>query len=135
MLGKDYRLKARSASVSEVSQPEKKEVSDVRAADRNITQCLRAPDLETVLVDMFEFTGYFAILATSFKWLKHCSSAVNDMPVDLAAAALVLTGANFEGLTAPSRRNLLSELSDLCGHSGQQIIGSMAKLCNAYQGD
>ena len=85
------------------------------------------------MVDMFDHPGYFAILATAFRWLHRCPSAVDGVSAELAAVSLILTGANFEGLSARGRpRSLLIELSDYSGHSYKQIIGRMVLFCNEY---
>ena len=57
------------------------------------------------------------------------------MEPKVAAGSLVLAGANFEGLTPAWPRVLLTELSEHFGAPRAEIVGGMAKLCNAYGKD
>jgi hypothetical protein len=57
------------------------------------------------------------------------------MEPKIAAANLVLAVANFEGLTPAWPRVLLTELSEHFGVPRAEIVGGMAKLCNAYKKD
>ena len=77
--------------------------------------------------------------APAGRWLHKCPDAVGGLPPKLAAASLVLTGANYEGL-APAPEGgrppvLLAEPSEHFGHPSQEIIRGMALLCSAYGGD
>ena len=57
------------------------------------------------------------------------------MEPKIAAGSLVLAGANFEGMTPVRPRVLLKELSEHFGVPRAEIVGGMAKLCNAYKKD
>ena len=57
------------------------------------------------------------------------------MEPKVAAGSLVLAGANFEGLTPAWPRVLLTELSEHLGVPRAEVVGGMAKLCNAYGKD
>ena len=73
------------------------------------------------------------------RWLRKCPAAAGGVPPKLAAASLVLTGANYEGLTPAPKGGrppvLLAQLNEHFGHPSQEIIQGMAFLCNAYGGD
>jgi hypothetical protein len=133
-LGKDYRVQTRSSlPAAAASDPHENGLPQPQPGHAAVRERLRAPQLEALLVDMFDQPGYFAILATAFRWLHRCPSAVDGVSAELAAVSLILTGANFEGLSARGRpRSLLTELSDYSGHSCEQIIGRMVLFCNAY---
>jgi hypothetical protein len=57
------------------------------------------------------------------------------MEPKVAAGSLVLTGANFEGLTPAWPRVLLRELSQYFAVPRADIVAGMAKLCNTYAGE
>jgi hypothetical protein len=132
-LGKDYRAQPSSPPAVAASDPHENRSPQLQRGHAAVRERLRAPQLEALLVDMFDHPGYFAILATAFRWLHRCPSAVDGVSAELAAVSLILTGANFEGLSARGRpRSLLIELSDYSGHSYKQIIGRMVLFCNEY---
>ena len=73
------------------------------------------------------------------RWLLKCPAAVAGLAPKVAAAGLVLTGANFEGLTPVLKSGrpqaFLVELSEHFGLPRAEIVQGMALLCNAYGGD
>ena len=122
-------MKGRSSPLMAVADLEPDQNCSLQPRDAGVRERLRAPQLEALLVDVFDEPTYFAILATAFERLhrRRSAPAVDGVSAELAAASLILTGANFEGFSARSRpRNLLTELSDYSGHSCKQIVGAMA---------
>lgn len=69
------------------------------------------------------------------RWLLKCPAAVAGLPPHIAAASLVLAGANFEGIMPAWPQNLLTELTQLFGCERVDLARGMALLCNAYGDD
>ena len=93
---------------------------------------LRAKVLEDLLVGMFGAPTFFRILAVALSWLKDCS-CVQNMPVKVCAAALLMTGINFEG-AAPLRPCVpISHLADHFQVRKTTIVQCMASLCCSYR--
>jgi len=72
------------------------------------------------------------------RWLGGVPETVTGaFPPEILAAALILTGVNYEGFTpvpAGRRQNLLSQLSDLFGCERSDIVKCMLVLCTSYNG-
>jgi hypothetical protein len=93
---------------------------------------MRAKSLEDLLVGIFGETTYFRILAVALSWLEQCS-CILTMQANVCAAALVLTGINFEG-AAPLRPCVpISHLADHFQVHRRAIVQCMAALCNTYK--
>jgi hypothetical protein len=93
---------------------------------------LRAKVLEDLLVGMFGAPTFFRILAVALSWLKDCS-CVQNMPVKVCAAALLMTGINFEG-AAPLRPCVpIAHLADHFQVRKTTIVQCMASLCSSYR--
>jgi hypothetical protein len=93
---------------------------------------LRAKVLEDLLVGMFGAPTFFRILAVALSWVEQCA-CVQTMPVKVCAAALLLTGINFEG-AAPLRPCIpIAHLADHFQVRRTAIVESMALLCSSYR--
>ena len=90
-IGADAPVPASAATMPELSPPNGNVVALVRCE-------LRAKKLEDLLVVIFGEPTYFRILAVALSWLERCSCA-SALPVKVCAAALLLTGINFETTT------------------------------------
>ena len=95
---------------------------------------MRSKTLQDFLVGMFGEPTYFRILAVALSWLGQCS-CVPTMNVNVCAAALVLTGINFEG-AAPLRPCVpILRLADYFQVRRAEIVQNMATLRSSYKGE
>ena len=123
-IGADSPVPASAATVPELSPPNGNVVARVRHE-------MRAKNLEDLLVGIFGEPTYFRILAVALSWLERCSCA-SALPVKVCAAALLLTGINYEG-AAPLRPCVpMAHLADHFQVRRSAIVQSMATLCNDY---
>jgi hypothetical protein len=117
---------AASAAIDqELKTPGSETVAHVRNA-------MRAKTLEILLVDIFGEPTYFRIMAVALSWLERCP-CMSTLQVKVCAAALLLTGINFEG-AAPLRPCIpIAHLADHFQVSRKAIVQCMATLCSNYQ--
>jgi hypothetical protein len=93
---------------------------------------LRAKVLEDLLVGMFGAPTFFRILAVALSWSEQCA-CVQTMPVKVCAAALLLTGINFEGASPLRPCVPIAHLADHFQVRRTAIVQSMALLCSGYR--
>ena len=106
----------------DISAPSGDTVAQVRCE-------IRAKCLEDLLVGIFGKPTYFRILAVALSWLDRCSCAA-ALPVKVCAAALLLTGINFEGAAPLRPCGPIAHLADHFQVRRSAIVQCMAALCD-----